>query len=275
MSFEGIGRVLGMGVGGVGGGLGGAAVGGVVGVGTGALEGGEVGAGAGLLFPPAEPETIAGGAIIGGVAGGGVGAAEGGYEGVIVGAKKGGDIGGLIGRGLDYVFNQISGADDKAKAVPDEDTGTCQTCPDPCKDLRKGSGPGDYRGGAHSQMTQPARDSRVSHHMPSGAAVREALNGKLPRDSGPAIQMLPSDHKETLSWGNDEIAKAYQASQIDLIRRGRYMEAFDNDAADVRRVARNAGDPGRYDQAINEAQDYAECVEKNRVRPIQSEDGRP
>ncbi len=69
------------------------------------------------------------------------------------------------------------------------------------------------------------------------------------------------------------MARDFQRMQTDLIKRGRYMEAFDNDAADVRRVARYAGDPGRYDEAIKEAQDYAECVEKNRVQPIQDKKG--
>lgn len=275
MSFEAIGQVLGMGMGGLGGGLLGAGAGGLAGAGTGAVEGGEAGAVAGLGFPPAEPETIGAGVIGGAVVGGATGAAGGGYEGAIAGAGRGRSIGGLIGRSLDHVFNQTSDADEKAKAVPDQDAGTCQTCPDPCKDLRRGKGLGDYRGGADSQMTKPARDGLQSHHMPSDAASQDALDGKLTRGSGPAIQMLKADHKETLSYGYTREAQDYQDTQTDLIKQGRYMEAFDNDAADVRRVAQNAGDPGRYDQAIKEAQDYAECVDKNRVQPIQKEEGQP
>ena len=144
----------------------------------------------------------------------------------------------------------------------------CSTCPppdkDPCAHLRSNKGgPGDYRGGAHGETIKPANDGLDSHHMPSADAVKQTLEGDLPRNDVPAIQMEPGDHRETLSWGSSSDAAAYRQSQQDLINKGKFMDAFENDAANARQIAADAGDPTRYDQAIKEARAYAECLEKN------------
>ncbi len=138
-------------------------------------------------------------------------------------------------------------------------TDACSTCPppeDPCAHLSRGGGNGPYRGGSHDQMTKPRNDGLDSHHMPPNASIRDTMDV----GGGAAIQMLQSDHRATSSYGNRPAAQQYRAQQADLIRQGKYGEAFTNDAADVRRVASEAGEPSRYDQAIKEAQAYADCV---------------
>ena len=141
---------------------------------------------------------------------------------------------------------------------------TCEPTPspeDPCKHLERGSGDGPYRGGSHRQMTKPAKDGLESHHMPPA----DSIKGTLAHSDGAAIQMERLDHKETLSFGNYKAAQLYREQQQKLIEKGSFKEAFANDAADVRRVAAEAGDPTRYDEAIREAQAYADCLQQHKL----------
>ena len=146
-------------------------------------------------------------------------------------------------------------------------TETCPTCEpeqpkrrkNPCKHLERGKGTGKYRGGSHRQMQKPAKDGLESHHMPPA----DSIEGTLSRNDGAAIQMEEVDHKETLSFGSFKAAELYRDQQRELIKAGKLKTAFANDAADVRRVAAEAGDPTRYDEAIKEAQAYAECLQQS------------
>ena len=147
-------------------------------------------------------------------------------------------------------------------------SGTCDHCDDPpddpCKHLKKGNGGGKYRGGGHEQTAKPVNDGLDSHHMPSS----DSIKGTLGREDGPAVQMEPADHHQTASWGNSKDAVAYRARQTELIRNGKFTEAFANDVQDARRIAAEAGDPKRYDQAIKEALAYLDCLSKHNLTSI-------
>ncbi|WP_208990606.1 hypothetical protein [Agrobacterium tumefaciens] len=80
----------------------------------------------------------------------------------------------------------------------------------------------------------------------------------------PAIQMEELDHRKTMSNGNKGADGArWRSKQGDLIRDGKFKEALQMDIDDARRIAKEAGDPTRYDEAIKEAEEYAACREKH------------
>lgn len=72
---------------------------------------------------------------------------------------------------------------------------------------------------------------------------------------GPAIKMSKGDHEKTKSYGRGGSAREYQKNQRRLIEQGRYREAMENDIKDIRD---NFG--GKYDDAIEQALDYARCM---------------
>ena len=66
-------------------------------------------------------------------------------------------------------------------------------------------------------MSKPVGDGLDAHHLPANSATNIA------KGKGPAIQMLPEDHRNTFSWGNSKEAKAYrqQVKQLMDDKQGR------------------------------------------------------
>lgn len=133
----------------------------------------------------------------------------------------------------------------------------------PCDHLKGGNakGKGKFRGGAHDRTRKPSGDGMDSHHMPTKQA--SPLN---PKD-GPAIKMDPPDHHVTSSNGRMEGSMDYRAAIADLIASGRWRDAMAAEIRDVRRVAREAGDPQKYNEAIREMLDYFRCLEAHNLLP--------
>ena len=127
----------------------------------------------------------------------------------------------------------------------------------PCDHLKQGSGKGPYRGGAHSKTSKPKNDGKDSHHIPSDAA------SPLSKKDGPAIQMHPKDHGKTSSNGQTPGYEDYIDSIGELIKQGRWRDALAKEVKDVRRVAREIGDPKKYNEALQEMLEYFKCLGKN------------
>lgn len=143
-------------------------------------------------------------------------------------------------------------ADAAADALTDAEVGDiCTTCPDPCLPLKGGVPGSTYRGGAYGHITQSGIQA---HHTPANAV------SPLSRWNGPAVQMRPEDHAQTMSYRNSAAARAYRAQQQQLIASGNFMGAVAMDVADIRRIATQAGDPARYDGAISQMLAYAGCL---------------
>jgi hypothetical protein len=81
---------------------------------------------------------------------------------------------------------------------------------------------------------------------------------------GPAIQMFPADHVLTSShpWASTTSADYRQAIQ-DMISNGDWSKAMATEMNDVRAVAREVGQPGKYNQAMLEAIKYFKCLRDN------------
>lgn len=130
----------------------------------------------------------------------------------------------------------------------------------PCDDLKRGNGEGNYRGGAHRETNKPRGDNKDSHHMPA----KDSYKGGLDPKDGPAIQMDPKDHGKTLSNGNGgNAAYNYQKMLAGLIGQGKWRDAMATEIRDVRNIARMAGDPKKYNEAIKEMLAYFHCLGKN------------
>ncbi len=163
--------------------------------------------------------------------------------------------------GVNQAVEAIS-ADDGAAQDLDEDTPvavTCATCAQsPCAHLACGAPGSTYRGGAHGCVGRPAMkalpDGAIhSHHTPADHYSH------LPTPVGPSVQLAASDHRNTSSYGRRVHGPRY-APQRQALASGRTMEAIFYDVADIRNVAREAGDPTRYDAAISQMLGYAECL---------------
>ncbi len=129
----------------------------------------------------------------------------------------------------------------------------------PCDHLRQGSGKGPYRGGAHSKTSKPTNDGKDSHHMPADDTT------PLKKKDGPAIQMDPKDHAKTSSNGQMPGSVEYREMIEELINNGKWREAMAKEIEDIRRVAREAGDSKKYNEAMLEMLEYYKCLEKNNL----------
>jgi hypothetical protein len=128
--------------------------------------------------------------------------------------------------------------------------------PGPCDHLRQGNGQGPYRGGAHNKTSKPVNDGKDSHHAPAKDA------SPLDPKNGPAIKMDPADHAKTSSNGQMPGSIQYREKIADLIAAGKWREAMAIELQDIRRVAKEAGDARKYNEAMLEMLEYYKCLEK-------------
>ena len=75
--------------------------------------------------------------------------------------------------------------------------------------------------------------------------------------------MDPADHRLTSSYGNSAEARAYRAEQQRLLNEGRVQDAIQMDIDDIRRIENEIGQPGKYDSAVQQMQDYASNLDPN------------
>ena len=88
----------------------------------------------------------------------------------------------------------------------------------------------------------------------------------LKTNDGPAIQMDPPDHRKTTSNGNNgHQGAAYRKMIGDLLKNGEWRKAMAIEVADVRRIAREIGDPRKYNEATLEMLEYFKCLEANNL----------
>lgn len=127
----------------------------------------------------------------------------------------------------------------------------------PCDHLKKGDsqGTGDYRGGSYGGTK---KEGIESHHAPADS------KSPLPTSQGPAVQMDPTDHRSTSSHGHQGADGARYRAEIEaLLKDGKWREAMAKEIQDLRRVAREAGDPKKYNQAMKEMLEYFKCMSKH------------
>jgi hypothetical protein len=133
-----------------------------------------------------------------------------------------------------------------------------------CGKKKKGNGKGKYRGGSHDKTLKPTGDGLDSHHMPA----KDAYKGRdLHMDDGPTIQMDPTDHALTKSNGKVTGSQKYRAEIEDLLKKGDWEGAMQREIEDVKRVAKEIGDPHKYDEVIGEMQDYFNCLKLHALLP--------
>lgn len=132
----------------------------------------------------------------------------------------------------------------------------------PCAHLAKGNpnGEGPYRGGSYDG-TKGAGEDRESDHIPAKSV------SPLGEGRSPAISKDKPDHRIAMSTGSGRDAKQWRKEQQRLIDAGRYRDATAMDYRDTRRVARQTGDPRKYNEALMERSAYHRCLEKHGLLP--------
>ncbi len=129
----------------------------------------------------------------------------------------------------------------------------------PCLHLAKGNpnGKGKFRGGSYTGTRGVGDQGMESDHIPPKSV------SPLGEGPSPAIQKDYADHRDAMSTGSSREAKAWRAQQQALIDQGRYRDATAMDYRDTRRVAREAGDPKKYNEALRERSEYHKCLEEH------------
>ncbi|KMQ79983.1 hypothetical protein BPMI_02263c [Candidatus Burkholderia pumila] len=75
----------------------------------------------------------------------------------------------------------------------------------------------------------------------------------LSESAGPAIQMHPDDHARASSNGqNGRAGKQYRAMIRNSLKQGKWRKAMSKEILDVRRIASEIGDNGKYNEATLE-----------------------
>lgn len=155
-------------------------------------------------------------------------------------------------------------AADKAAKAKKKCTGDCnKPKKNPCAHLAKGNkkGVGPFRGGSYDGTKGVGARGMESNHIPP-KSVSPLSPGK-----SPAIQMDYPDHRIARSTGSGKRAEQWRARQQDLINQGKYRDAAAMDYKDAREVARKAGDPKKYNEALRERSEYQKCLEKHGLLP--------
>ncbi len=93
---------------------------------------------------------------------------------------------------------------------------------------------------------QTKAKGKYAHHMPANSA------SQLSKKRGLAIQMDPKEHRKTASYEGNKKSKqaAYRKKQEQLIKQGKFDDAFLMDVDDIQSKFGN-----KYDDAIWEAID--------------------
>ena len=111
-------------------------------------------------------------------------------------------------------------------------------------------------GGRYADLKKTSDSSTEQvHHMPAKSASEKAVG--LSQSDGPAIVLSKEDHAKTASFNNKRGSKEYRAKQENLIRQGKFQEAFNMDVTDIKQKF-----PGKYDDAISDAQKYVDILIK-------------
>lgn len=139
----------------------------------------------------------------------------------------------------------------------------CGTKTDPCRHLKKGDqeGDGKFRGGSYSQLTGVGDDGMEVDHIPPKSV------SPLSEATSPSLQMDKLDHRRARSTGSSKKAKRWREEQQRLINAGRYRDAVALDYHDRRRLAREAGDPRKYNEGLLERSEYQKCLEQHGLLP--------
>lgn len=122
-----------------------------------------------------------------------------------------------------------------------------------------------FKGGAKGDLlTGRVEKSGVleGHHLPAyDSYVKASL--EMGYDDASAIQMLFGEHRGYLSTGSAADAVAFRQTQANLMKQGKFMEAFDLDVREIRKAYGN-----KYDRAIKEAREY---YQKNIVPKLEKQ----
>lgn len=110
----------------------------------------------------------------------------------------------------------------------------------------------NIKGGAYKDI--PSREGYEKHHIPADSV------SDISRGDGPCVQMEKEDHRQTASFGNSKEAREYRAKQGKLIQDSKFDEALIMDIDDIRSKFGS-----KYDDAIAQAQDYADQLKKREV----------
>lgn len=142
----------------------------------------------------------------------------------------------------------------------------CKNCKkDPCKHLKKGSAGAKHRGGSYGQTKGTLAEKTESHHIPPKSSYPA---GSMRESQMPAIRMDKIDHDNTKSHGSKGLkGQAYRNKAAQNIKNGDFRKALADDVKDVRRIAREAGDPKKYNKALKETLEYQKCLEKHGLLP--------
>jgi hypothetical protein len=127
----------------------------------------------------------------------------------------------------------------------------CETTNTSAQNTKGANEAAEFRGGSHRDMTKPKGDGLDSHHMPA-----DSVNG-IPKTDGPAIQMDKADHKKTSSYGGGDEADTYRREIKNMIDGGDMRKAMATEIYDVRRVAKEVGNPRKYNGAMRQMMEYA------------------
>ncbi|MFD1747408.1 hypothetical protein ACFSE1_18215, partial [Rhizobium helianthi] len=138
---------------------------------------------------------------------------------------------------------------------------------DPCDYLAKGNpnGKGPYRGGSYAGVPGSKPLGLESHHMPPKSSYPSWLVDEIGGiNRMPSMQMDKTDHLDTASHGTKGFdGIEYRLEQKRLIESGNYREALARDFRDARRIAREEGNPRKYNEAMLEASAYLKCRQKH------------
>ncbi len=146
-------------------------------------------------------------------------------------------------------INEIGGQETSEKvALKQKEVEAAETLKDKIE-MHHAEIPTTYEGGSYGDLARNRVEGTEINHMPPAS-----VNG-LEYNDGPAIRMDTADHRQTASWGSSNEAREYRAQQGQLIKEGRFEDAFNKDVADVKDKFSH-----KYDDAIAQTREYYDKI---------------
>lgn len=104
-------------------------------------------------------------------------------------------------------------------------------------------------GGSYDEVKQTyiQPHNYEAHHIYAHNLYKNVL--KISRGQGSSIKMFREDHRKTASCGRSKQAKDYRTKQSNLLKQGKYKEAWQMDVKDIRSKFGN-----KYDQHLLQAE---------------------
>jgi RHS repeat-associated protein len=146
-------------------------------------------------------------------------------------------------------YSKVAGGQSNTAAINKQSTRINNSNTSAAESNTAGNPQSKFLGGAKGDLYSKQKILE-GNHAPTMQSY-EIAGFKITYNKGSAFQMLYEEHQRFISSGNSKVALAFRNQEASLLKQGKFMEAFELTARQVKKSYGN-----KYDEAIQEARTY-------------------